>query len=82
MDLSQLKKETRGYLGSSNTSDKNIKKETKILGRPQKYEEPLNQRMSLNFTKTEKEKIELHCEETGVNISVYLRRALKKAGVI
>ena len=84
MDLSQLNKEGRGLLQKTTptTNMEKDKENNKKIGRPIKIEEAMDEKITLNFTKSEKKKILDYCEETGATMTNYIRRALKKQGVI
>lgn len=72
MDLTQFKKTNKGYL----------QEETKTKGRKQKYNEPLDQKITFSLTTSEKKKLFSHCEDIGMSISICVRRALKAKDLI
>lgn len=81
MDLSQLKKESRGYL----TEEVKIKQGASVKnvgGRPQIQDEPMDQKITFSLTKSEKDKIMQYCDEIGMSISICVRRSLKAKDLI
>jgi tRNA A-37 threonylcarbamoyl transferase component Bud32 len=80
MDVSQLKKDNKEYFAKQKIVEAPLV--VKPRGRKIRNSEPLDQRVTLTFTQTEKDKIIEHCEKVGINITVYLKRALKQQGII
>lgn len=74
MDLSQLKKESKGYLKEESPERKK--------GRPILNEQPMDKKITINLTENEYNKIFEHCRSTGVNATFYIRKALKDKKVI
>lgn len=51
-------------------------------GRPYKNKEPLNSKITINFTEKEKNKILHNADKNGQTISTYIKRSLEKLKVI
>ena len=83
MDLSQLKKENKGYLKEEKVIEiKTSQAPKRSGGRKQVQDEPMDQKITFSLTKSEKEKIMEYCDDIGMSLSICIRRALKGKDLI
>jgi len=82
MDLSQLKRESKGYLKTPKTSEQPKQVVVENNNSNQTLEKNKTFRITFAVTPAEKEKIYNYCDETGMSLSKCIRRALKNKELI